>query len=134
MIRRKDLWSCFISIFFALFSLMGIAATLTAHLVQDYEYDATVAYYLFAVWSSGHIIGSFAVTCMIPYTRIIIRVAMAVHVVGLFLAGPSNLASSLFKGYDTGTILKVNSVGLFLMGLTAAALQSLGNIESVTRA
>ena len=91
---KKDLWPCFISIFFALFSLMGITATLTAHLVQDYEFDATIAYYLFAVWSSGHIIGSFSVTCMIPCTRVIIRVALAMHMVGLLMAGPSNLAHS----------------------------------------
>ena len=122
MLCKKDLWPCFISIFFALFSLMGITATLTAHLVQDYEFDATIAYYLFAVWSSGHIIGSFAVTCMIRCTRVIIRVALAMHMVGLLLAGPSNLAHSLVLGMDTKTIFKVNSVGLFLMGLSSSAL------------
>lgn len=74
---------------------MGIAATLTAHLMQDFDYSATVAYYLFAVWSSGHIVGSFAVTCMIPYTRPILKMALVIHMVGLILAGPSNIFPEL---------------------------------------
>ena len=92
---RNDLWPCYISIYFALFSMMGIAATLTAHLMQDYDYPSSVAYYLFAVWSSGHIVGSFAVTCMIPYTRPILKIALVIHMMGLILTGPSNVLPAL---------------------------------------
>lgn len=74
---------------------MGIAATLTAHLMEDFDYDSTVAYYLFAVWSCGHITGSFAVACMIPCTRLILRLALIVLLAGLFLTGPSNAIPAL---------------------------------------
>ena len=49
----SSLWPCFISIFFGLYALEGIAAPLTMHLVEHFGYEAHVAYYFFAVWSTG---------------------------------------------------------------------------------
>ena len=70
---------------------MGISATITMHLVQDYEnFDAHVAYYFFAVWSTGQTIGNCFAACMMPYTRTILRISMVMQIIGLIMAGPTN--------------------------------------------
>ena len=51
--KRKELWPCFISIFFGLFSLNTAAVVMTVHVVRDFDFDAQIAYYFFAVWSTG---------------------------------------------------------------------------------
>ena len=130
---RKDLWPCYISIFFGLFSLMGISATITMHLVQDYGYDAHIAYYFFAVWSFGQTIGNCFASCMIPYIRPIIRVSFVVQVGALMLTGPTNVIPQM-GDLDRETQLIIMGIGLLAMGLTSAAQQTLGNIESVVRA
>lgn len=128
------LWPCYISIFFGLYALMGIAAPITMHLVEDFGFEAEVAYYFFAVWSSGQIIGNCFAPCMIPHASGIMRLGMAAQIVGLALAGPSNTLPFLTEKLGQNQILIVNAVGLFIMGLSSAALQTIGNIESVVRA
>ena len=72
----SEIWPCYIAIFFALYSIMGISATITVHLTQDYGYDLHIAYYFFATWSTGQTVGNCFSPCMIPYTRPLLKIAM----------------------------------------------------------
>ena len=69
VMRKKSLWPCFISIFFGNFPRVGIASTMTMHLVQFYGFEVEVAYYFFAIWSTAQVIGNCFASCMMPYAR-----------------------------------------------------------------
>jgi len=49
---------------------------MTVHVVRDFDYDAQIAYYFFAVWSTGQIIGNILTSPMIPYTRFMIKASL----------------------------------------------------------
>ena len=112
---------------------MGISATITVHLTQDYGYDLHIAYYFFATWSTGQTVGNCFSPCMIPYTRPLLKIAMVGQMLSLAAVGPTNIIPPA-DDLSRETTLILLGVGLFFLGLSSAALQTLGNIESVVRA
>jgi len=130
LVKRSELWPCYISI---LFSLQNTVATMTVHVVQDFDYSSQTAYYFFAVWSSGQIVGNNLTSCLIPYSTFVIKASLVVQTLALALTGPTHAIPPL-GNLDREVELIVMGFGLFFMGITSATLQTLGNVESVVRA
>lgn len=70
---------------------MGTSATMTLHVVQYFDFDSQIAFYFFAVWSTGQTVGNGFASCMIPCVRPIMRIAMVGQVIACSLAGPTNV-------------------------------------------
>ena len=59
---------------------------------------------------------------------------MVMQIIGLIMAGPTNAIPPMQNDLSERMQLGVMAGGLLIMGLSSAALQTLGNIESVVRA
>ena len=133
VLMRSDLQSCFIAIFVSMFVQMGITGTLTMHLIQNYDCEASTAYYFMAVWGTGLTLGNCISSCLLKKMRKTIYASFAGLIFSLLLIGPTNAPILLSHLTDAGK-LYVMGFGLFIMGLTSALLQTMSNIGSVERA
>ena len=113
------------AIFSALFNLVGIASTLTMHLIQDFDFKAENAYYYYAFWAIGWTVANSLVTCFAKNLRAFIILGFFIQIVSLILMGPSHLLSFEMR---LVTVFVIKIIGLFLLGFSSALVESLGNI------
>lgn len=64
---------------------------MTLHVVQDFNYNAHITFYFFAVWAVGQTVGNAFAFSMIHCVRPVIRVAMILQIIACSFEGPSNL-------------------------------------------
>ena len=131
VLTRKDLTPCFISIFMSMFIQMGLTGTLTMQLMQAYDCTSDTAYYYLFLWGAGLTLGNCLSSCLLKVAQKTIYVSYIAISISLIAIGPSSLIPVDFFLSNDDLKLMAMGIGLFILGVFSAFLQTLSNIKAM---